>query len=470
MPFRDVLTAPVGAPVLACWLVGPQMDAAIRAALPGCRILASTARDLAPAEAAIRAAGGNGPLVLAGWSAGCESVRALLLAGVEPAAVVTLDGTHASLPAADWQIDVWRALAEEARRGERLWIATCTQQLYVESLPAGQRFTATRHVLERAVGCELPPGAEIHEGGLHVYSVPSAAIDAEAHKAQLRDWLPRVLREHVAPWLGLEPIPATVPTGGSVSTGLRTLRRGMTGEDVKAWQETLGRLGFRLDRDGRFGPLTEDATKEAQAKLGATPDGVVGPRTRAAAAIGPAPVVVSTAPRIPFVQARNYTPVVSRQIDLVVLHSMESPEKPDTAEAVAAWFAGPNAPMASAHFCVDSDSIVQCVQEHDVAWGAPGANRQGAHVELAGRASQGPADWADAYSTAMLERAASLVADICRRHSIPVVFVDTAGLLRGERGITAHAEVTQAWHRTTHTDPGASFPMAAFVARVAALL
>src|SRR5262245_9758126 len=70
--------------------------------------------------------------VLVGYSAGCRSVRSLLLEGVHPVAVVTIDGTHASKPPAAWQLDVWRELAAEARRGERVWVATCTQRLYVE--------------------------------------------------------------------------------------------------------------------------------------------------------------------------------------------------------------------------------------------------------------------------------------------------------------------------------------------------
>jgi len=38
---------------------------------------------------------------------------------------------------------------------------------------------------------------------------------------------------------------------------------------------------------------------------------------------------------IPFVQARNFTRGRSSQIDVLVIHTMESPEKPNTAEDVA---------------------------------------------------------------------------------------------------------------------------------------
>ena len=75
-------------------------------------------------------------------------------------------------------------------------------------------------------------------------------------------------------------------------------------------------------------------------------------------------------------------------IDLLVIHTMEAPEKPDTAENVAKWFAGSTAPQASAHYCIDADSIVQCVQDRDVAWHAPGANHNGLGFEHAGTAGR----------------------------------------------------------------------------------
>lgn len=175
---------------------------------------------------------------------------------------------------------------------------------------------------------------------------------------------------------------------------------------------------------------------------------------------------------IPFLQAKNYTPLApgeNRAITLVVLHSAEAPEKPGKALDVARWWAGPEAPQTSAHYVVDSGRVVQCVQDRDVAWAAPGANRQGVHVELVGFARQSPEDWADTYSAAMLERAAGLVAVLCARYGIPVQHVDDFGLLSGKAGLTTHAAVSTAFKRSTHTDPGKSFPMDAFVERVAAI-
>ena len=44
-------------------------------------------------------------------------------------------------------------------------------------------------------------------------------------------------------------------------------------------------------------------------------------------------------------------------------------------------------------------------------------------------------------------------------------YVDAAGLLRGERGITTHYQVTLGPGRgkTDHTDPGRGFPMSTYI-------
>ncbi len=173
---------------------------------------------------------------------------------------------------------------------------------------------------------------------------------------------------------------------------------------------------------------------------------------------------------IPFLEARHYTPAHRTACDLVVLHSMESAELQRTAENVASWFAGSSAPKASAHYCVDADSVIQCVHDEDIAWAAPGANARGLQVELAGRAAQTAEQWADDYSAAMLSRAIELVELLCRRWSIPARHVGVDGLVLGHRGITTHAEVSRVFKRSTHTDPGPGFPLEWFVGRVSARL
>lgn len=169
---------------------------------------------------------------------------------------------------------------------------------------------------------------------------------------------------------------------------------------------------------------------------------------------------------IPFVQARNYTRGRSNAIDLLVIHTMEAPEKPTTAESVANWFAGPTAPQASAHYCIDDNSIVQCVHDEDIAWHAPGANHNGLGFEHAGFAAQTPQEWNDAYSQDLLELSAQLVAQKCEEYHIPVVWLRAADLRAGRRGITGHAQVSDAFHRSDHHDPGPNFPIERYLALV----
>jgi N-acetyl-anhydromuramyl-L-alanine amidase AmpD len=161
----------------------------------------------------------------------------------------------------------------------------------------------------------------------------------------------------------------------------------------------------------------------------------------------------------PFIQARHYTPTSGRTVDLLVVHTMEAVEKPGTAEEVARWFAGRSAPRASAHFCVDGNSIVACVRDDDIAWHAPGANHNGLGLEHAGYASQRRRDWSDPYSEAMLAVSARLAAEKCRKYGIPPVWLYPADLRAGRRGITSHRNVSVAFHRSDHTDPGSGFPV-----------
>lgn len=173
---------------------------------------------------------------------------------------------------------------------------------------------------------------------------------------------------------------------------------------------------------------------------------------------------------VPFIEAAHFTPANRTRVDWIVLHSMESSEKPGTARHVAEWFAGPDAPQASAHYCIDAGEVIQCVRDRDVAWHAPGANARGIGIEHAGRAAQTVVEWQDAFSMATLHRSVELCAALCRTWGIPARWVSAGGLLGDTRGITTHAEVSRAWRKSTHQDPGIIFPVQWYVERVASIL
>jgi N-acetyl-anhydromuramyl-L-alanine amidase AmpD len=169
-----------------------------------------------------------------------------------------------------------------------------------------------------------------------------------------------------------------------------------------------------------------------------------------------------------FIQAKNFGPARgSAPVKWIVIHTMQAPEKPHTARAVAHWFAGSDAPQASAHYCIDSIEVVGCVKESDVAWGAPGANRFGIHLEHAGYAEQTPDEWHDDYSRACLARSADLAREIALRYGIPIRHLSPDDLKNGEKGFCGHIDVTVAFnHGKGHTDPGAWFPWEEYLAMV----
>ncbi len=161
------------------------------------------------------------------------------------------------------------------------------------------------------------------------------------------------------------------------------------------------------------------------------------------------------------------TVATNRAIDVVVMHTMEIAERKDAAEICARWFQS-RASMVSAHYCVDADGIVQCVLEKNIAWHARGGNADSIGVELAGFARQTREEWGDDYSDAVLRRAATLVADVVRRRSIPVRWLRASDLVAGRRGITGHVEVSRAFGKSDHWDPGPGFPIEEFLGQVRA--
>lgn len=158
-----------------------------------------------------------------------------------------------------------------------------------------------------------------------------------------------------------------------------------------------------------------------------------------------------------FVQARWYTSGHNLPVNRIVLHSMEAREKGDTAESVARYFSTVDQ-KKSAHYTIDSNSIVQCVREADIAYHAP-PNTGSIGLEHSGYSAQKRGDWLDAYGRDMLALSSKLCADLCRRHSIPIRFLTISELLDGMRGITTHNNVSLAWHKSSHTDPGPDFPL-----------
>jgi hypothetical protein len=246
----------------------------------------------------------------------------------------------------------------------------------------------------------------------------------------------------------------------------------MRGPDVSAWQGVLTEVGLLLpgDIDGAFGPKTEKATVNFELAHGLQPDGRVGSGCRNV--IGaplppptPSPHEVFD-PRWKFLQAVGFTRVnAPRSVTLIPMHSMEAPERPDTAEGVASWFAGARGapPKASAHVCGDEDSIVQCVLPNDIAWGAQGGNSISYHCEQAGYAEWPREKWLEPTSRSMIRLMASHVKLALAFFGLPAMALTEEevascvrdaliaqgkirGALSGVRGgVCQHRQLTMVW-------------------------
>ncbi len=59
------------------------------------------------------------------------------------------------------------------------------------------------------------------------------------------------------------------------------LKKGSSGDEVRALQDQLNRFGYELKADGIFGDGTESAVRHLQKSFGYTVDGMVGDGTRA---------------------------------------------------------------------------------------------------------------------------------------------------------------------------------------------
>ena len=169
----------------------------------------------------------------------------------------------------------------------------------------------------------------------------------------------------------------------------------------------------------------------------------------------------------PVIRAKWFTDVTDkRTVRVIVIHTMEAAKKANTAENVANYFKTTKSKV-SAHLCIDNDSIVQCVFDNDVAYAAPGVNRDGIQLELAGFANQTAADWTDAYNTLLLEKAANAAAQYCLKYDIPRAHLTDKQLKDGKKGIIGHVQASRMYPPNAgHHDPGENFPWDFFIERV----
>lgn len=152
-------------------------------------------------------------------------------------------------------------------------------------------------------------------------------------------------------------------------------------------------------------------------------------------------------------------------VNRIVIHCTAGKGDAGHASGTAKYFQDPSA-TGSAHYIVDPKVTLQCAYDTVVCWHAPpNPHSLGIEIECS-LANDGKGHWQLASHVAMMQRAATLVAVKCLEHNVPAVKLSVADLKAGKHGICGHVDVSNAFHQSTHTDPGSYFPWSQFLAMV----
>lgn len=169
---------------------------------------------------------------------------------------------------------------------------------------------------------------------------------------------------------------------------------------------------------------------------------------------------------LPFVPARWYRKNRTKPVRLLVIHTAECGKTTKAAEHIMSYNQRRDTKV-SCHEAVDADSVIAGVRPWDTAWTQGVVNDYAYSWELAGRAGQSKADWADDYNVKMLALLARRVAMVAVCYDIPIKKLTPAAVKRGDAGICGHWDITRGFEvRGGHWDPGPSFPWKTFIADV----
>ncbi len=137
---------------------------------------------------------------------------------------------------------------------------------------------------------------------------------------------------------------------------------------------------------------------------------------------------------------------------------------------------------ASAHAASDSDGVVAPLVPYDrAAWTAgPTANSRGIQIELCAFAVMTRQQWLSKTDVSvwvphlkqnrtikkpydMLVQTADWARTVANQFQIPKIKLSASQIRAGQGGICGHADTSEAWKETDHTDPGAGFPWDVFI-------
>lgn len=199
------------------------------------------------------------------------------------------------------------------------------------------------------------------------------------------------------------------------------LKLGTTGDAVDCWQRALGQPAT-----GLFSLTTDAATRAFQEAHGLTPDGIVGPKSWAAASglsIITGEAMATTAPR-------------TGAIHYVIVHHSDTATRAGMVRAL-------NSPKrknpASTHYSVDKDGSIHCHADplEVVTWHCPGVNLHGIGVDVIHRHGE-------AFTEAQTAATGRLLRWLCKVHGLPLL------ALEGRQPVGKGQLGAQAWGVAGH--------------------
>jgi hypothetical protein len=151
---------------------------------------------------------------------------------------------------------------------------------------------------------------------------------------------------------------------------------------------------------------------------------------------------------------------------LLVVHTSEGSEGTSSAENLCNFMTQPgDRPStsggkfgASYHYVTDTDRVIPAAPDNVVAYAAAGANNDGLHVCIPGKAGQIRAEWLDVTSRAYIGQLADVMRDKGKEFAIPMIRLNPAEIIAGRTGYCGHVDISRAYHKSDHTDPGVAFP------------
>ena len=182
-----------------------------------------------------------------------------------------------------------------------------------------------------------------------------------------------------------------------------------------------------------------------------------------------------------YIQAKHHGGASNKPVKRLVIHStcpdvgFPSASRAGRAESTANYFAGSSRP-ASAHYVCDVSTTVQCLSEDVVGYHAP-PNSHSIGIEICSDGGSHASfsnpnhaytreQWLSPQVWPAVERAAVLARDVCKRNGIPIHKLSTSEVKAGQSGICGHDNVSGAFHKSDHDDPGPYFPWDKFIAAV----